>query len=213
MKDRIDLYEPADGARRAAVILVAGYPDAGFERIVGCKFKEMPSNVAWARRIAEAGLVAIAYSNREPVADLHAVLRYVREELGIERVGLWAASGNAPLALSALREAQCAALLYPYTIDVPDEAKKFGFVTPEAELPDGVPLMLVRAGADAMPGLNETIVRFVRLALECDLPLTLVNHPRKPHAFDVAEGVIAEVIEFLARQLGAAGGKVSPGAP
>ena len=54
--DAIDIYTPPDGTRaRGAVILVAGYPDAGFERIVGRKFKEMESNVAWAKRIAASG--------------------------------------------------------------------------------------------------------------------------------------------------------------
>ena len=207
MDDRVDVYWPEDRARRGAVVLVAGYPDAGFERVVGCKFKEMPSNVAWAKRIAEAGLVAVAYSNREPVADLHAVLRHVRQSLGIGRVGLWAASGNAPLALSALEQVQCAALLYPYTIEVPEEAKKFGFVTPAAGEASACPILLLRAGADAMPGLNETIVRFVLFALERDLPLTLVNRPGKPHAFDVAEGVVVpEVIDFLVRHLGGRSG-------
>lgn len=207
--DAIDVYTPSGGTRPCgAVIIVAGYPDAGFERIAGCKFKEMPSNVAWAKRIAASGLVAVAYSNREPVADLHAVIRHVRESLGIERIGLWASSGNAPLAVSALPLVRCAALLYPYTIEVPEAARKYGFVTPDVpDFPADVPLFVVRAGQDAMPGLNETLTRFVRLASERNVPLTYVNLPAAPHAFDVADDgettreVIEQVLAFLRRHL------------
>ena len=57
--------------------------------------------------MAASGLVAIAYTNREPAADLHTLLDYVRqnsESLGIDetRIGLWSSSGNVPLALSVL---------------------------------------------------------------------------------------------------------------
>ncbi len=193
MNDAIDVYAPPDGVRaRGAVILVAGYPG---------KLNLMPSNVAWARRIAASGLLAVAYANSEPVAGLHVVLQHVRETLGIERIGLWACSGNAPLAVSALPLVQCAALLYPYTIEVPDEAKAYGFAAPPVpELPAKVPLLVVRAGRDAMPGLNETLVRFVLLALERNAPLELVNDPDAAHAVDTPF-MIEQVLAFFARHL------------
>lgn len=193
MDDAIDVYAPAGGApARGAVILVAGYPG---------KFNRMPSNVAWAQRIAASGLTAVAYANREPVAGLHAVLRHVRETLGFQRVGLWACSGNAPVALSVLAQVQCAALLYPYTIEVPEEAKAYGFATPPIpDPPSNVPLLVLRAGRDAMPGLNETIVRFVLLSLERGVPLTLVNEPDAAHAEDTP-AMIEQVLAFFARHL------------
>ena len=93
----MDVYVPPDakaGERRPAVVIVAGYPDRGFETMLGCKFKDMGSSVSWARLLAMSGLAAITYANREPVRDLAALLDYVREnagELGVDagRIGFW----------------------------------------------------------------------------------------------------------------------------
>jgi hypothetical protein len=106
----LDLYSPADAAdaaRLPAVILVAGYNDVGYEKMLGCRFKEMAMIVSWAQLIAASGMIAIAYTNREPAADLDALLEHVRQHavaLGIDesRLGVWACSGNVPLALSVL---------------------------------------------------------------------------------------------------------------
>lgn len=126
----MDLYSPPDhrpGEPRPAVVIVAGYPDPGYERFVGCKFKQMGWTVSWAELIAASGLVAVTYANREPAADLDHLLDHLRNEAGplgidADRLGLLASSGNGPLALSALlkpgrEELQCAALCYPYTLD------------------------------------------------------------------------------------------------
>jgi hypothetical protein len=228
----MDVYYPPefeDGAPLPTVVIVAGFPDPGFQRIVGCRFKEMGSSVSWARLMAASGMAAIAYTNRDPVADVHTLLRYVRENgasLGLDqnRVGIWASSGNVPLALSLLmREAQnppkCAALCYVYMLDlggstgVADAAKQFGFKNPcagksVADLRPDIPLFLARAGADAMPRLNEALDRFVADALECDLPITLVNYASAPHAFDLftdsetSREIVRQILEFLRFHLG-----------
>ncbi|HEX8775876.1 MAG TPA: hypothetical protein VF735_20050 [Pyrinomonadaceae bacterium] len=205
----MDIYYPPDsksGARVPAVVIVAGYKDAGFEAHVGCRFKEMGSSVSWGQLMAASGLAAITYTNREPSADIQALLEYVRRNaaaLGIDenRIGLWASSGNVPVALSALmlegREyLKCAALCYGIMLDAEGEshvaraAKVWGFSNPcagktVADLPKDTPLFIVRAGRDEMPHLNETIDRFVAQALACNLPITLTNHPDAPHAFDL----------------------------
>ena len=64
-------------------------------------------SMSWGQLIAASGMVAIAYTNREPAADLDALLQHVIEHaasLGVDenRMGVWACSGNVPLALSAL---------------------------------------------------------------------------------------------------------------
>jgi dienelactone hydrolase/predicted ester cyclase len=224
---QMDLYHPADmpaGTRVPVVIIVAGYPDPGFEKRFGCRFKEMGSSVSWGRLIAASGMAAITYANREPVADLHALLDHVRREgdtLGIDgsRIGVWASSGNAPLAMSLLTgEARatvaCAALCYGYLLDldgrssVADAARTFGFVNPAAgksvdDLPDHLPLFIARAGRDELPGLNDTIDRFVANALARNRPLAVVNHATAPHAFDLFDdseatrSVIRQVLAFL----------------
>lgn len=227
----LDAYYPSDfrsGERRPAVILVVGYSDVGAQAKAGCKFKEMESLISWSRLIAACGLIAITYSNREPAEDFAAVSRYVRENaeaLGVDatRLGLWASSGNSPLALSALMQdsakpIQCAAFFYPFLLDldgsalVANASKTFKFVNPCAgqsvdDLPSGVPLFLARAGRDEFPGLNGTIDRFVCEGLEKNLPLTVVNHPTGPHAFDLLQdsafsrSVVQQALKFLQSHL------------
>jgi acetyl esterase/lipase len=223
----LDLYAPPDrvsGARTPAVVIVAGYPGAGVEKMLGCKFKDMGSSVSWARLMAASGLTAITYSNREPVADLLSLLRYVRknaESLGIDetRIGIWASSGNVSLALSLLLEdasqpLRCAALCYGFMLDLDgatgtaEASRQFGFVNPCAgksmdDLAPDVPLFLVRAGHDQFPHLNESIDRFVAGALAGNLPVVLVNHPEAPHAFDLfldnetSRLIIRQILAFL----------------
>lgn len=223
----LDIYYPPDsesGTRAPAVVVVAGFPDAGYEAKVGCKFKEMGSSVSWGRLLAASGVAAITYTNREPATDLDAALRYVRQNaapLGIDenRVGVWASSGNVPLALSLLfREGsdrlKCAVLCYGYMPAgdgfgrVAEAAAAWGFVNPcagksVADLPGDVPLFVARAGRDKIPHLNETIDRFIVEALRRNLPLTFANHPAAPHAFDLfhdserTREIIRQILAFI----------------
>ena len=223
----MDIYYPPDsksGARIPAAVIVAGYPDPGFQRILGCKFKEMGSSVSWAQLMAASGVVAITYTNREPAADLHALLQYVRQQaapLGIDenRIGLWACSGNVPLALSVLMREdreylKCAVLCYGIMLDleggtlVAEAARTWGFVNPcagksVADLPPDTPLFIARAGQDEFPHLNETIDRFLVKALIRNLPITFVNHAAAPHAFDLlhdsetSREIIRQILAFM----------------
>src|SRR5258708_5867306 len=81
------------------------------------------------------------------VAALLRHLRYHASRLGIDetRLGVWASSGNVPLALSILPDGiRCAALFYGYTLDldganaVAEGARMFRFANPGAEMPQGV---------------------------------------------------------------------------
>ena len=232
----MDVYLPTNrerDARLPAVVLVSGYVDAGLKAVLGCGFREMASNVSWARLIAAEGLGAILYTNREPETDLHALIRNIRAhaaELGIDadRIGIWACSGNVPLALSVLMQEgndylKCAALLYGYMLDldgsqaVADAVATFRFANPCAgrvvsDLPQRLPLFLGRAGLDAMTGLNEGIDRFVAHALARNQPITLVNHADGPHAFDILHDsettrqIIRQTLAFMRFHLLAAAG-------
>jgi hypothetical protein len=227
----MDVYSPADdaaGARRPAVVLVAGYSDVGYEKMLGCRFKEMAMSVSWGQLIAASGLVAIAYTNREPAADLEALLQHVRDHsasLGVDghHIGLLASSGNVPLALSALmRDSRtvptCGALLYGYMLDldgatsVAEAARMFRFTNPNTgraldDLPPDLALFIVRAGQDQFPHLNDSIDRFVAQSLALNRPIALVNHATGAHAFDLLEDseasrqIIGQVLDFLRGQL------------
>lgn len=205
----MDIYYPPDaqsGAPTPAVIFVFGYPDVGFQKMLGCKQKEMESFISWAQLVAASGVAAITYTTREPAADLQALLQHVRlnaPALGIEEnmIGVWACSGHVPNALSLLMQEdsghlKCAALCYGYMLDmdgstgIAEVARQYGFVNPCAgksvnDLPQKMPLFIVRAGQDQMPHLNEMIDLFLVKALGCNLPITFANHAEAPHAFDL----------------------------
>lgn len=59
--------------------------------------------------------------------------------------------------------------------------------------------MLVRAGQDAVPGVNTSIDHFVAAALARNLPVTVMNHPMAPHSFDLLDdtGASREVIRQI----------------
>ena len=228
----MDLYYPPDstrGARTPAVVFVTGFNDAGAQRMLGCRMKEMGSYISWGQLAAASGLVGITYTNREPATDVHAVLQHVRQNaasLAIDetRIGVWACSGNVPTALSVLMQdrqdsLKCAVLCYPYLLDldgstgIADAARQFGFVNPSAgqsvdDLPRDLPLFIARAGQDQMPGLNHALDRFLAKALACNLPVTFVNHPTAPHAFDLFDNgnasreIIRRILAFLQFHLG-----------
>ncbi len=223
----MDIYYPPDfqsGARIPAVVFVSGYPDLGFQKMLGCKLKEMESYISWGQLTAASGLVAITYSTSQaPAADVQALLQHLRQNaagLGIDenRIGVWACSGNVPNALSVLMQEandflKCAVLCYGLMLDldsstnVAQAAKMFGFANPcagksVADLLPGLPLFIAKAGQDN-PQLNETIDRFMAQALSCNLPVTLTNHPTAPHAFDVmhdsetSREIIRQILAFM----------------
>jgi len=227
----MDIYYPpdfSDGAKVPAVIFVSGYSDPGFQKMLGCKLKDMESYISWGRLTAASNLVAITYSAIDPVADAAALLDFLKPNaasLGIdsERIGIWACSGNAPNALSILMEQRSedvkfAVFFYPYLLDLDghtgtaEAAKRFGFVNPSAgksieDVPLNTPLFIVRAGRDEMPQLNKTVDRFLSQALNANLPLTFTNHPTAPHGFDISNDsittheVIASVLAFMRSHL------------
>lgn len=220
----MDIYYPADsdmGEPVPAMVFVSGYPDPGMERMLGCKLKDMESYVSWGKLTAFSGLAAITYStSTDPAAEIDAVLQFVRRNgaaLGIDenRMGLWACSGNVPNALSVLMHEEneslkCAVLCYGFMLDregttnVASAASKWGFVNPcvgksAANLPKDLPLFIVRAGQDETPHLNETMDQFLSQALIYNLPVTFVNHPTAPHAFDLMHD--SETTREIIRQI------------
>jgi len=227
----MDVYSPEDSITTTplpAVILVAGYNDVGYEKMLGVKFKEMAMSVSWSQLIAASGLIAITYTNREPAADLDALLRHVRDHadaFGIDggRIGVLACSGNVPLALSSLIAhgrtfLRCGALLYGFMLDldgatgVAEAATAFRFTNPNTgksldDVRQDLPLFIARAGLDQFPGLNDSIDRFVAKAIALNRPITLVNHATGPHSFDLLDDsetsreIIRQVLGFLRSRL------------
>ncbi len=227
---RFDLYFPSDepDQRWPAVIIVAGYPGTMEPRPTPLTYKEIGWTVSMCQLIARSGMVAIAYTNRDPVADLRALFEHVHEfaeSLRIDpaRIGVVAVSGNVPTALTAImkdadRPPACAVFGYGCLLDldgatdVADAARQFGFANPGArrtvaDLRRDVPLFITRAGRDQFPGMNASIDSFIRRGLEENLPITFVNHAEGPHAFDLfddsrtSRDVLRQTLRFLQQHL------------
>lgn len=226
----MDLYYPPDQERDAtptpAVVIVLGYSDVGAPTPLGCQFRDMGMAVSWGQLFAASGMVGIVYETRNPANDVGAVLSYLQENgaaLGIDgtRIGVWASSGNVPVALSALMEgkARCGVLCYGFMLDldgatgVATAAAEYRFANPVAgrrveDLPRETALFVARAGREQFAGLNESIDAFVARALRCNLPVTVVNHATGPHMFDLVDDseasreVVRTMIAFLRAKLG-----------
>jgi acetyl esterase/lipase len=202
-----------------------GYRDAGVTTPFGCQFREMEMYVGWARLFAASGLVGVLYETSDPSTDAFAVLSHIRDhaaELGIDsaRLGVWAGSGNVPVALAVLMQEglRCGALCYGFMLDldgatgVAQAAAQFHFANPSAgrsveDLPRETALLIARAGKDQFPTLNPSLDAFAAAALRHNLPVTIMNHATGPHAFDILDDsdatrtVIRAVVEFLRANL------------
>ena len=96
--------------------------------------------------------------------------------------------------------------------EVADASAMFRFAVPGAgrplaDLPTTVHTLLVRAGADQMPGLNAAMDRFAGGLLARNAPVALVNHSTAPHAFELEDdgpatrAAIRQVLTFLSAHL------------
>lgn len=223
----MDIYypsQPAGAARLPVALIPFGYADPeGHIRTFG-------PVTSWARLTAASGIATAIYGTRAPAENIHAALAHLRTNamglnLDAQRIGLFASSGNVPVALSALmRDAgiRCAALLCGYTLDldgstaVADMARQVLFADAcsgrsVADLPDGVPMLVVRAGRDQFPGLNAALDKVIAGVLARNLPLTVVNYATGGHGFEFEEDtemsreVIRQVLAFLRFHLKAMG--------
>ena len=216
-----DLYRPAGPGPHPVVVLVQGYGSDG-PRMSARPMRAWASYVGWARLLAASGVAAVNYGPRTP-DDGRALVEHLRADaaaldLDPARLGLWACSGHGPAALwlAAHTRPACAAFLYAYLLDLPGAtevaaaAAMFRFAAPPvalAELPAALPLLIVRAGADATPGLDASLQRFVAAAGARGQALTVRDVPDAPHAFDLMDpspasrAAIDDVLAFFVRQL------------
>jgi hypothetical protein len=227
---RFDLYYPPGQTedRWPAVIIVAGYPGEMKPRPTPLTYKEMGWTVSMCQLIALSGMVAIAYTNHDPVADLRTLFEHIHEfgaslKIDRERVGVVAVSGNVPTALTTImqdasRTPACAVFGYGCLLDldgatdVADAARQFGFANPGvgrrvADLRRDVPMLITRAGRDQFPAMNASIDRFIGHGLIQNLPITFVNHAEGPHAFDLFDDsrmsreIVRQTLRFLRQHL------------
>lgn len=223
----MDIYFPPGAAgsvaRLPVVILVTGHADPNIEAALGCRLKDSQAYISWARLLALSGIVAVTYANRSPADDVISLVGYLQNHstslsMDLDRVGLWSCSANVPNALALMISRRvsirCAAFLYGFMLDradtshVADAAALSGFAAPNSgrtvnDIPSDASLLVIRAGADQVPGINPSIDDFCADALKLNLPLRLINHPTAPHSFDIfdhsdlTKAIIRGVLEFF----------------
>lgn len=195
----------------AAMVLVTGLPDPGVEARMGAKLKDWQSFQDWARLLATGGVTAITYENRATL-DVYTLIGELRAKYA--EVGIWACSGHGPMALSVLAHEplSAAVLLYPYVFDVAgstsvaEAVAKWGFASAGASidaLPTNVPIVIGRAGRDAMPALLPGLDAFTAELTARGAPITVVDHPNGVHAYDLEDSseeaarAIARITELV----------------
>lgn len=200
-----DIYLPEqlDGPA-PVVVLITGYPDPGFEKRIGFKQMQIEAYKGWAKLLAASGMAAVIYSNVEPVEDAFTLLEFLRceaDQLQIDpaRIAIWSCSGSVPNAINVLHQdssVRCAALLYGFMLDtagsvvLQETAETIGFSNPHEGMenfPENTPILVIRAGKDEFPGLNESIDNFETEAIARNSPVSVIRYPEGVHAFDILD--------------------------
>lgn len=229
----MDIYTPprfSESAHCPIVVLVHGAAGAQY------KPKDWGFFRSWGRLIAAAGMVVAVFTHRlgypkplmaEAALDVTNALDYIRGSARSfsadpGRIALIAWSGGGPLLSIAMRTqpsiARCLLAFYAY-MDIQqspshiehEAAESLKMYSPISYL-DGnataMPLFVARAGQDEIPGMNDSIDRFVAAAVAANVPLTFMNHPAGEHGFDNqnddhrSREIIRAALDFLQTHLG-----------
>ncbi len=229
---KMDVYPPrglAPNQRRPAVILIHG----GFlPANLRTEPKEWGQFRSLGRLMAASGFVAVTFNHRfyssmnslpDSESDLLALIDHVRlnaDRLGLDRdrITLWAFSGSGALLAHALRTSPPyvrAVVVYYAALDLdagerarpgairPDVRRRFSPLRELSERgPLVPPLLVARAGLDRAQ-INEPMDQFIRLAIEKNADVEVLNHPAGHHGFDIDDDtdrsrqVLSRTIEFI----------------
>jgi dienelactone hydrolase len=221
-----DIYYPPSytlGSKLPLVIFVFGYPDETMIQMAGCKLKEFGQYISWSKLIAASGMAAIIYETHQPISDLLEIMDYIQQnaiklQIDEKQIGIWSCSGNVPTALTSITPSneyfiKCAVLYYGAMLSEDNSnaltklAETIGFEYPTRlsfnQISQNIPLLILRAGLEEMPNLNDSIDRFVKNSVSNNLPITFINNPKGHHAFDIIDNtensreIIQQTIKFL----------------
>jgi acetyl esterase/lipase len=169
----------------------------------------------------------------EAGADLTDAIAFVRSHaaeysLDPDRICVAFYSAGGPISSVMLREQlpylRCVILYYPF-LDLDHLRQPTPFRGPHpSEHADSLmaysprlwlfrgaalpPIFLARAGRDQIPFLNESVARFMTVALATNAPVDFVIHPTGSHGFDTRDDdartrdIIGQTIRFARRHLG-----------
>lgn len=207
----MDIYYPPDfdfQSKIPAIIFILGYPDVAGKKLLGSEFKNHVYFTSWCRIIAASGMAAIVYESMNPEKDIIAISHYLRTNkdklnIDIESIGAWTVSAHTPTAISYILDGadnifKCLVVYYgffltndfKYLPQIDTLSQNMGFSTPRLSEPSNwksdVPIMIVRAGKDNVPYINQTLASFYDKAISLDLSITLINYQNGVHGFDFA---------------------------
>jgi len=207
----MDIYYPPDfgfQSKIPAVVFVLGYPDVAGKKLLGSEFKNHIYFISWCKIIAASGMAAIVYESNNPEKDIIVLSNYLRTNgnklnIEIQSVGAWTGSAHTPTALSYTLNGsdnifKCLVVYngffltndFKYLPQIDTLSQNMGFRTPRLSEPSNwnrdVPIMIVRAGKDNVPYINQTLSGFYDKALNLDLSITLINYQNGVHGFDFA---------------------------
>jgi acetyl esterase/lipase len=179
---------------------------------------------------AAFGLIGITFHHRyhrlgligESALDVEDAIKYVRENadkfcLDPDNLCLWVISGGGPLLSTTLRKRpdylKCVVAYYA-RLDMRgfNEAEKIlnketlHKFSPAAIVEEAdsltIPIFVARAGLDK-PDLNQSIDKFLEVALSKNVPIEFCNHQQGRHAFDILDNfpqskeIIRKSMEFV----------------
>jgi acetyl esterase/lipase len=230
---RMDVYRPpgmAAGEKRPAVLLLHGGVGPSLSP------REWGLYKSWGRALAASGLVAVVITHRlgfpktqveEGAADVRSALATMDREadrFGIDKNRLCIAAysaGGPLLAVPILDERPQVRCLVSYynLLDIhatqphkasekPETLDNYSLATLVAKYPRRFPpMMVIRAGKDEIPGLNDSIDLFMAAAVKANVEIDFVNHAEAPHGFDNkaptprSVDVVAGSVAFMKRHL------------
>ena len=205
----MDIYRPAElgvSEKRPAVIFIHGGAKPEWTP------KDWGVYTSWGRLIAASGFVGVTFTHRleypkgtleAGARDVQDAINYVRSNadkynVDKDRICLIAFSAGGPMLSLAMRGetpyVKCIVGFYAF-MDIrqsifnksvePEKLTTFSPITYlEKDPRDLPPMFIARAGLDEIPTMNDSIDRFVDIAISKNIALTFANHPSGVHGFD-----------------------------
>ena len=226
----VDLYYPPDASEETqlpTVIFGLGY------RKSSLALRNAHFYTSWGKLVAAAGMVGVVYDTEQPDEDLEILLRVLAEhapQLGIDihNVGFMSSSANTPTVMAYLMQEGRTGIRFAvnyYGLSITPDRK---YAEPFAgncaargclldELMDVtyvdpfVPLLIVKAGKDDIPLLNDAMDHFVNFIRGEGGTVTTIEYTNGRHGFDTEQhteesaAIIRQTLEFMLTNFGLVG--------